>query len=90
MKDAPVKTACVVFYAAALSSLFADWPPLLEVILQYGTIILLLAHAVEVAVSFRWVRQYEGPLAVSILLTLLFGFVHWMPYKRRAQQSGSA
>ena len=39
--------------------------------------------------SFKWIKLYEGPLAVSILLTLLFGFMHWMPYKRRAQQGGA-
>jgi hypothetical protein len=25
------------------------------------------------------VRLYKGPLAVSIILTLLFGFLHWKP-----------
>ena len=90
MNAAAAKIATLVFYAAALASLFAAWPPLLENVLQYGTLFLLAAHAIEVVVSFRWVRQYEGPLALSILLTLLFGLFHWMPYKRRAEQAGGA
>jgi hypothetical protein len=28
---------------------------------------------------FRHVRLYKGPVAVSILLTLLFGLLHWKP-----------
>lgn len=90
MQDAPAKIGTLAFYVAAAVSLFADWPPLLENVLQIGTVILFLVHALEVLLCFRWVRMYEGPLAVSVLLTLLFGFVHWMPYKRRAGQSGSA
>ena len=89
MNYTPVKIGCLVFYAAALVSLFVAWPPLLENILQIGTLLLFAAHAIEVVVSFKWIKLYEGPLAVSILLTLLFGFMHWMPYKRRAEQRGA-
>ncbi len=79
------KTVTLGFYVAALISLFGDLPPVLESVLQWGSITLLVAHALEVVVCLRWIRLYEGPLALSILLTLLFGFVHWMPYKRRAE-----
>ncbi len=89
MKEAPAKIVTLAFYVAALVSLFVTWPPLLENILQIGTLILFAVHAIEVVVSFRWIKLYEGPLAVSILLTLLFGFMHWMPYKRRAEQGGA-
>jgi uncharacterized protein YhhL (DUF1145 family) len=87
---APVKIVCLVFYAAALVSLFTDWPPRLENVLYIGTLVMFLVHGVEVLIGFKWIRLYEGPLAVSILLTLLFGFAHWLPYKRRAEQAGSA
>lgn len=90
MKDAPAKIITLAFYVAALVSLYVTWPPLLESILQIGTLILFAAHVIEVVVSFKWIKLYEGPLAVSILLTLLFGFVHWMPYKRRAEQGRAA
>ena len=84
MKDAPAKIVTLAFYAAALVSLFVTWPPLLENILQIGTLILVVTHAIEVVVGFKWIKRYEGPLVLSILLTLLFGFAHWMPYKRAA------
>ena len=78
------RAVLLLFYAAALLSLYQDWPPLLEAVLQYGTLLCLVAHVIETVVNFRWVRMYEGPLVVSILLTLLFGILHWMPYKKRA------
>ena len=89
MKDAPAKITCLVFYSATLLSLLFDWPPVLEAILQYGSAFLLIAHAIEVVVAWRWIRLYEGPLVLSVLFTLLFGFVHWMPYKRRALAEGA-
>jgi uncharacterized protein YhhL (DUF1145 family) len=90
MTDAAAKIVALAFYAAALLSLFLAFPPALENVLQYGTLVLLVVHAIEVAVCLRWVRLYEGPLAVSVLLTLLFGFVHWMPYKKRAEGGNAA
>ena len=86
MKEAPAKIVTLAFYVAALVSLFVTWPPLLEKILQIGTLLLFAVHAIEVVLSFKWIKLYEGPLAVSILL---FGFMHWMPYKRRAEQGGA-
>ena len=81
----PAKIGALLFYAAALLSLFIDLPPPIEQVLQIGAVLLLVTHAIEVLLAFRWIRQYEGPLALSILLTLLFGFVHWLPIKKRAQ-----
>ena len=79
------KIATLGFYLAAAVSLFLDLPPAIETLLQWGTLVLFLAHAAEVVFCLRWIRLYEGPLALSIVLTLLFGFVHWLPYKRRAE-----
>lgn len=90
MRDAPAKIGTLVFYLAALASLFIAFPPAVASVLQWGAVVLLVAHALEVVFCLRWIRLYEGPLAVSILLTLLFGFVHWMPYKRRAEGAAGA
>jgi hypothetical protein len=79
------RVSVLVFYAAALASFFIEFPPLLDAVLQYGTLALLVAHTLEVVFCFRWVRLYPGPVLVSVCLTLLFGFVHWMPYKKRAE-----
>lgn len=90
MTDSVVRASVLAFYGAALASLFLAFPPLLEMLLQYGTVVLFVAHAAEVVFCFRWVKMYPGSLIVSILLTLLFGFVHWMPYKKRAQAESAA
>lgn len=83
MSDVLARTGVLCFYSAALGSLFLAFPAGVEAVLQYGTLALLVAHAIEVMVCLRWVRLYPGPLSASIALTLLFGFVHWMPYKKR-------
>jgi uncharacterized membrane protein (UPF0136 family) len=88
MNSSPAKLGALLFYAAALLSLLVAWPPLLEQVLQWGTLLLLATHALEVVICLRWIRLYPGPLAVSIVLTLLFGFVHWLPYKRQAERAG--
>jgi len=41
--------------------------------------VLLGLHLLEVIFMFRHVRLYKGSLAVSIILTLLFGLLHWKP-----------
>lgn len=88
MNTYAMKPVLLAFYAAALVSCFIDMPAAVESVLQIGTVVLLVAHAIEAVVCLRYLRLYEGPLAVSILLTLLFGFVHWLPYKRQLGQRG--
>jgi hypothetical protein len=90
MSALPARVGVLLFYAAALLSLLLSWPPLLEQVLQLGSLLLLAVHSLEVMVCWRFVKMYEGPVVLSIALTLLFGFVHWMPYKRRAEGAGSA
>jgi hypothetical protein len=46
--------------------------------------ILLALHGVELVFMFKHVRLYQGPLAVSVALTLLFGLLHWRPLAQRA------
>jgi hypothetical protein len=51
--------------------------------------VLLALHVGELLFLFRHVRLYRGPLAVSVLLTLLFGLLHWKPLAdRQALASG--
>ena len=83
------KIGALLFYGAALLSLFLELPPLLTQVLQIGTLLLFVAHALEVVLCFRWIRLYEGGVALSIVLTLLFGFVHWLPIKKRALANGA-
>ena len=44
-----------------------------------AALILLAIHLAELIWKFKQVRLYKGPLAFSVLLTLLFGLLHWKP-----------
>ena len=71
-----LKTVLLAAYALALASLL--WP------LPYDAgpsvrRIVLAVHGVEPIAMFKHVRHYRGPLAASVLLTLLFGLLHWKP-----------
>ncbi len=73
------KAACLVVYAAALAR-WAGWLP--PGVFPYATWIaagLLVTHAIEVFAFMKHLRLYRGPLAVSVVLTLLFGLLHWKP-----------
>lgn len=53
--------------------------------------VLLVLHAAELLVVFKHVRLYRGALPVSVLLTLLFGLLHWKPLAEqhaRARRQG--
>ncbi|MES2509722.1 MAG: hypothetical protein V4625_07315 [Pseudomonadota bacterium] len=77
-----LKTALLILYAAALAG-----PVVLDGLLPAGlagrlqniALVILAVHLIELVVMFRHVRRYRGPLAVSVVLTLLFGLLHWKP-----------
>jgi hypothetical protein len=62
------------------------WPGLLDLPFEptRAALVLLLIHALEVLFAFKHVRLYKGPLAISVVLTLLFGLLHWRPLARAA------
>ncbi|MBL8336434.1 MAG: DUF1145 domain-containing protein [Rhodoferax sp.] len=80
------KALLIAIYAAAIVSLFGVLPSDLGHLLQRLSLILLVIHAVELALMFKAVRRYPGPLATSILLTLLFGLLHWKPLADAARR----
>ena len=74
-----LRALCLLAYTMAIgkwAGLIApgsfDHSPLLATVL-------LGVHAAELVFMFKHVRLYKGPLAVSVLLTLLFGLLHWKP-----------
>gem|GEM_PF-561019 len=73
------KLACLLLLGLGLTD--ALWPGLLDLPFEptRAALVLLLIHALEVLFAFKHVRLYKGPLAVSVLLTLLFGLLHWKP-----------
>jgi len=44
----------------------------------------------ECALAFKYVKTYSGSLAKSIVLSLLFGVLHWMPLARAARAAANA
>jgi len=55
-----------------------------------AALILLAIHLAELLWAFKHVRLYKGALAVSVLLTLLFGLLHWKPLADAARAAAEA
>ena len=83
-----LKAACLAVYALALAGLAGLLPPDLARTMQNIALALLVIHALEAVVMFKQVRLYRGPLAVSLMLTLLFGLLHWKPLADEQKRSG--
>ena len=49
---------------------------------------LLGVHLLELIIMFKHVRRYSGGLPMSMLLTLLFGLLHWKPLMQTKQDQG--
>lgn len=82
-----IKFLCLAAYALALGHLAGLLPEDSFSLTPLIAILLLAMHSVELLLMFKHVRLYRGPLAVSILLTLLFGVLHWMPLARQARKA---
>ena len=76
-----LKLGCIAIYLLAILATLVAIP--LGIVLQYLALILLVGHALEVLIALKRIRLYQGPLVDSIALTLLFGFLHWIPLSRR-------
>ncbi len=85
---AVLKIGCMGLYLAALAGLFVELPFGATTVVQYAALFVLAAHVGEIAMFFGKVKLYKGPLIVSILLTVLFGFAHWVPLAQ-AQKQGA-
>ncbi len=79
----------LVLYAIAAGSYLTTLPLSPDTIhwLRLLTVVLLAAHLLEVVICFRKVALYKGPLLESVLLTLLFGFLHWKPIADAARRT---
>jgi hypothetical protein len=81
-----LKAACLAVYALALAGLAGLLPSGLAGNMQTIALVMLAAHAVELAMMFKHVKRYPGPLAISMLLTMLFGLLHWKPLADAAKK----
>jgi len=81
------KANCIAIYLLAIASHFVSFPMQAGEILQTLALALILVHVLEAVLAFRYIKTYEGPLYISVLLALLFGLLHWMPLARKAQRA---
>lgn len=83
-----LRALCLLAYAMAIAKLGGLLPAGSFERAPLVAGVLLLVHAAELLFMFKHVRLYKGPLATSVLLTLLFGLLHWKPLADR-QRKGS-
>lgn len=81
-----LKAILLALYALAIASSYWAVPYELGPTVRLVAAALLIIHAVEVVVAFKHVRLYRGALAMSIVLTLLFGLLHWKPLADKARR----
>ena len=81
-----LKAVCLGIYALAMAGLAGLLPSGFAGSMQSIALVMLAVHAVELAVMFKHVKRYPGPLAISILLTMLFGLLHWKPLADAAKK----
>ena len=74
-----LRALCLLVYAAAAGHLLGLMQPGLLPSTPLVAAVLLGLHALELVFMFRHVRLYRGPLWKSVVLTLLFGVLHWKP-----------
>ena len=74
-----LKMACLLAYGLALAGLAGLLGGDLASRMLNVAAVLLTLHALEVVFMFKHVRKNRGHLFVSVVLTLLFGLLHWKP-----------
>jgi len=87
-----LKAGCLAIYGLALAGLAGFLPHGLSWAMQIVAAAFLGIHGMELVFVFGKVRLYRGSLAASVLLTLLFGLLHWMPLanaQARKKQGGA-
>ena len=84
------KLACLALLGLGLAQ--ALWPATVDLPFDAprAALILLAIHLAELVFVFKHVRSYKGPLAVSMLLTLMFGLLHWKPLADAAASGAKA
>lgn len=84
------KLLLLVLYGLAVGSYLMTSPLSPDVVywVRIVAMLLMAAHLLEVVVCFKKVALHKGPLLDSVLLTLLFGFLHWKPMADAARRAG--
>lgn len=77
-----LKAILLAIYALAILGLLGVLPPGVASVLAKIAAVLVAAHLLELAIAFKAVKRYQGPLIDSIALTLVFGILHWRPLSK--------
>ncbi len=85
-----LKANILVVYLLGIASHVVAFPGQVGPIVQTMSLALLLIHALECLLAYRYIKLYSGPLLVSLLLSLLFGLLHWLPLARKAREAALA
>jgi len=80
-----LKLGCIALYASALASMAGKLPTTFSGPLESFALVVLGVHALEVVFALRPIRRYRHGFALSLLLTLLFGALHWLPLTQRSR-----
>ena len=87
---AVLKMLILATYGLAVAAALGWWSSPWGATLQNAAVVLLVVHALELVFVFKHVRRYPGPLALSVLLTLLYGLLHWKPLADKVAYIGGA
>lgn len=82
-----LKISVLVFYSAVVIDFFVPLLGGFSSITQIIAVFFVVAHCLEAAVFFKHVRKYPGSILMSVFLTLLFGFLHWIPLSKQEKES---
>ena len=85
-----LKAGCAAIYVLALASLVWPFPAGAGPVIQTLALALIAVHALELLFVFKHVKSYPGPLATSIVLSLLFGLLHWAPLAKANHKAPNA
>ncbi len=74
-----LKAMCLAVYGLAIAANYIAMPGWLASGAQTLAVIMIGLHVIETFFFWRYVKMWQGPLVVSVALTLLFGILHWKP-----------
>ena len=73
------KIGCLAIYTLAITAL-AGWPNgNLATIVQVVALLMLATHLLEALLMRNRLKSFPGSMAANVVLTLLFGLLHWKP-----------
>ncbi len=80
----PLKSLLLIIYVLALIAALGWWVNPWSTMVQNAATLLLAVHALELVFAFKHLHRYRGLLLMSVLLTLLYGLLHWKPLRDQA------